>query len=168
MFGPASERDTRRCFGGVPWTARSGPLRKFQIFPGTPVRSAPNDAREKSFQVFADQPQRMIRCCCLAMRCGAADPINSRSSAATVSGRVMAFELPAPPYPKNALEPYTSARTLESHYGKHHRDLCHHVQRVDRELASGAPIARRDREGDLPRRFKPRCEAPHPRQSWTS
>jgi Fe-Mn family superoxide dismutase len=33
----------------------------------------------------------------------------------------MAFELPALPYPKEALEPYTSARTLEFHHGKHHQ-----------------------------------------------
>lgn len=32
----------------------------------------------------------------------------------------MAFELPALPYEKNALEPYISAETLEYHYGKHH------------------------------------------------
>jgi superoxide dismutase, Fe-Mn family len=33
----------------------------------------------------------------------------------------MAFELPALPYPKNALEPHISARTMEIHHGKHHR-----------------------------------------------
>lgn len=33
----------------------------------------------------------------------------------------MAFELPPLPYPKNALEPYTSAQTLEFHHGKHHQ-----------------------------------------------
>jgi len=33
----------------------------------------------------------------------------------------MAFELPPLPYPANALEPYTSARTLELHHGKHHQ-----------------------------------------------
>jgi superoxide dismutase, Fe-Mn family len=33
----------------------------------------------------------------------------------------MAFELPPLPYPTNALEPYTSARTLEFHHGKHHQ-----------------------------------------------
>lgn len=32
----------------------------------------------------------------------------------------MAFELPALPYPKNALEPHISAETLEYHHGKHH------------------------------------------------
>lgn len=29
--------------------------------------------------------------------------------------------LPDLPYPKNALEPYISARTLEFHHGKHHQ-----------------------------------------------
>ncbi|MCI0508951.1 Fe-Mn family superoxide dismutase [Chromohalobacter marismortui] len=33
----------------------------------------------------------------------------------------MAFELPALPYEKNALEPHISAETLAYHYGKHHR-----------------------------------------------
>ncbi|MBE9502991.1 MAG: superoxide dismutase [Proteobacteria bacterium] len=32
----------------------------------------------------------------------------------------MAITLPELPYPKNALEPYISERTLEFHYGKHH------------------------------------------------
>jgi Fe-Mn family superoxide dismutase len=32
----------------------------------------------------------------------------------------MAFELPALPYEKNALEPHISAETLEIHHGKHH------------------------------------------------
>jgi len=34
----------------------------------------------------------------------------------------MAFELPALPYAKNALEPHVSAKTLEFHHGKHHAD----------------------------------------------
>ncbi len=33
----------------------------------------------------------------------------------------MAIELPQLPYPKNALEPYISANTLDFHYGKHHQ-----------------------------------------------
>jgi len=32
----------------------------------------------------------------------------------------MAFELPALPYPKDALSPYISENTLDFHYGKHH------------------------------------------------
>ena len=32
----------------------------------------------------------------------------------------MAFELPALPYEKNALEPHISSETLDFHYGKHH------------------------------------------------
>src|SRR5580692_3921062 len=34
---------------------------------------------------------------------------------------IMAFDLPALPYPKNALEPHTSAQTLDFHHGKHHQ-----------------------------------------------
>src|SRR5579863_2305031 len=33
----------------------------------------------------------------------------------------MAFELPPLPYDKSALEPHTSAKTLEFHHGKHHQ-----------------------------------------------
>ena len=33
----------------------------------------------------------------------------------------MTFELPQLPYEMNALEPYISQKTLEFHYGKHHR-----------------------------------------------
>jgi superoxide dismutase, Fe-Mn family len=33
----------------------------------------------------------------------------------------MAFELPALPYPKDALTPHISEETLEYHYGKHHQ-----------------------------------------------
>jgi Fe-Mn family superoxide dismutase len=32
----------------------------------------------------------------------------------------MAYELPALPYPKEALEPYIDAATMEIHHGKHH------------------------------------------------
>ena len=32
----------------------------------------------------------------------------------------MAFELPALPYPRAALEPHVSARTMEFHHSKHH------------------------------------------------
>ncbi len=32
----------------------------------------------------------------------------------------MAFELPALPYPTNALEPHIDAKTMEIHHGKHH------------------------------------------------
>lgn len=33
----------------------------------------------------------------------------------------MAFELPALPYERNALEPHISKKTLDFHYGKHHQ-----------------------------------------------
>ena len=35
----------------------------------------------------------------------------------------MAFELPALPYARNALEPCISKETLDYHYGKHHNSL---------------------------------------------
>src|SRR5512135_35463 len=33
----------------------------------------------------------------------------------------MAFSLPPLPWPEDALEPYTSAKTISFHYGKHHK-----------------------------------------------
>ena len=48
----------------------------------------------------------------------------------------MAFELPALPYEKNALEPHISAETLEYHYGKHHKT---YVEKLN-GLVEGTPL----------------------------
>jgi superoxide dismutase, Fe-Mn family len=48
----------------------------------------------------------------------------------------MAFELPDLPYPKDALEPHVSARTLEFHHGKHHEK---YVSTAN-ELIKGTPL----------------------------
>lgn len=50
----------------------------------------------------------------------------------------MAFELPALPYEKNALEPHISAKTLEFHYGKHHNTYVTNLNNLtkDTSLAS--------------------------------
>ena len=50
----------------------------------------------------------------------------------------MAFELPPLPYPYDALEPYTSARTLEFHHGKHHQT---YVTTLNK-LVEGSPMER--------------------------
>ena len=42
----------------------------------------------------------------------------------------MAFELPALPYEKNALEPHISAETLEYHYGKHHQTYVNNLNNL--------------------------------------
>ncbi len=47
----------------------------------------------------------------------------------------MAFELPALPYALNALEPYISQRTMEFHYGKHHKAYVDNLNR----LIAGTP-----------------------------
>ncbi len=49
----------------------------------------------------------------------------------------MAFELPPLPYPKNALEPHTSAQTLDFHHGKHHKT---YVETLNK-LIEGTPLA---------------------------
>jgi Fe-Mn family superoxide dismutase len=54
----------------------------------------------------------------------------------------MAFELPPLPYAKNALEPYTSAQTLEFHHGKHHRA---YVDTLNK-LIEGSPLERQPLE----------------------
>src|SRR4051794_31907050 len=48
----------------------------------------------------------------------------------------MAFELPPLPYPKNALEPYTSAQTLDFHHGKHHQTYVTNLN----NLVKGTPM----------------------------
>lgn len=52
----------------------------------------------------------------------------------------MAFELPALPYEKNALEPHISAETLEYHYGKHHNT---YVVKLN-DLIKGTDFAEKD------------------------
>ncbi len=53
----------------------------------------------------------------------------------------MAFELPALPYAKDALEPHISANTLEFHHGKHHNTYVVNLNNLtqDTPLAS-APL----------------------------
>ena len=50
----------------------------------------------------------------------------------------MAFELPALPYDKSALEPHISAQTLEFHHGKHHNAYVVNLNNLtkDTDLAS--------------------------------
>ncbi|MAA64230.1 MAG: superoxide dismutase [Fe] [Alteromonadaceae bacterium] len=54
----------------------------------------------------------------------------------------MAFELPALPYEKNALEPHISQETLEYHYGKHHNT---YVTKLN-GLVEGKPEAEKSLE----------------------
>lgn len=54
----------------------------------------------------------------------------------------MAFELPALPYAKDALEPHISAETLEFHYGKHHAT---YVQKLN-GLIEGTNLATKSLE----------------------
>src|SRR5437879_7596735 len=44
----------------------------------------------------------------------------------------MAYELPPLPYPKDALEPFIDAQTMEIHHGKHHAA---YVTNVNKALA---------------------------------
>lgn len=47
------------------------------------------------------------------------------------------IQLPPPPFPKNALAPYISERTLEFHYGKHHQAYVTNLN----ALIEGTPLA---------------------------
>jgi superoxide dismutase, Fe-Mn family len=47
----------------------------------------------------------------------------------------MVFTLPALPWPENALEPHTSARTINFHYGKHHKAYVDNLNK----LIAGTP-----------------------------
>ena len=44
----------------------------------------------------------------------------------------MSFELPALPYPQDALAPHISSETLEYHYGKHHQG---YVKKLNKQVA---------------------------------
>src|SRR5437764_819354 len=63
---------------------------------------------------------------------------------------VMAFELPPLPFPKNALEPYTSAKTLEFHHGKHHQTYVNTLN----ELIEGTPLERQSLEEIIKATYK--------------
>ncbi|EFJ53026.1 superoxide dismutase [Fe] [Volvox carteri f. nagariensis] len=60
-------------------------------------------------------------------------PVSGRRALVTM-GKV---ELKAPPYPLDALEPHMSKRTLELHWGKHHRA---HVDNLNKQI-EGTPLA---------------------------
>src|ERR1044072_6138471 len=49
----------------------------------------------------------------------------------------MAYELPALPYPKNALEPHIDAQTMEIHHDKHHAA---YVTNVNKAIAGKADL----------------------------
>jgi superoxide dismutase, Fe-Mn family len=55
---------------------------------------------------------------------------------------IMAFDLPALPYAKNALEPHTSAQTLDFHHGKHHQAYVTNLN----NLIKDTPLAGRSLE----------------------
>ncbi|HRI15181.1 MAG TPA: superoxide dismutase [Verrucomicrobiota bacterium] len=60
----------------------------------------------------------------------------------------MAFELPALPYPKDALEPHIDALTMEIHHGRHHKA---YVDNLNKAIA-GSPLESKSLEaliGDL-------------------
>ena len=52
----------------------------------------------------------------------------------------MAYELPAIPYPKDALEPYIDALTMEIHHGKHHAA---YVTNLNKALAGQAGLEKK-------------------------
>lgn len=52
----------------------------------------------------------------------------------------MAYELPALPYPHDALEPHIDARTMEIHHGKHHQA---YVDNLNKAVA-GTPMEGKD------------------------
>jgi Fe-Mn family superoxide dismutase len=55
----------------------------------------------------------------------------------------MAYELPALPYPKEALEPYIDALTMEIHHGKHHGA---YVANLNKALAGKADLEKKTLE----------------------
>jgi len=77
----------------------------------------------------------------------------------------MAFELPPLPYPKNALEPHISARTMELHHGKHHKA---YVDALN-GLLTGTPLAAKSLEEIMRATAKDPAKAPifnNAAQAW--
>ncbi|CAA7411103.1 unnamed protein product [Spirodela intermedia] len=56
----------------------------------------------------------------------------SRATSSSSSRVTAQLELKAPPYPLDALEPYMSQKTLEFHWGKHHRG---YVDNLNKQIA---------------------------------
>ena len=54
----------------------------------------------------------------------------------------MAFELPPLPYPKNALEPHISERTMDFHHGRHHQAYVTNLN----NLVKGSPLEQQSLE----------------------
>src|SRR5881628_3010657 len=48
------------------------------------------------------------------------DCLSGQKTRTTKWNKLMAYELPPLPYPKDALEPFIDAQTMEIHHGKHH------------------------------------------------
>ncbi len=65
----------------------------------------------------------------------------AQGSAAAGGTAAPRFELPPLPFPENALEPHTSARTLSFHHGKHHAA---YVANLNKALQSGDAARRYD------------------------
>jgi Fe-Mn family superoxide dismutase len=55
----------------------------------------------------------------------------------------MAYELPALPYPKEALEPHIDAQTMEIHHGKHHAT---YVTNLNKAIAGKADLEKKSIE----------------------
>src|SRR5207237_7950833 len=55
----------------------------------------------------------------------------------------MAFELPPLPYPKDALEPFIDAQTMEIHHGKHHAA---YVANVNKAIAGKPELEKKSVE----------------------
>ena len=56
----------------------------------------------------------------------------------------MAYELPALPYPKEALEPHIDTQTMEIHHGKHHNA---YVTNLNKAIAGNAALESKSIEG---------------------
>jgi superoxide dismutase, Fe-Mn family len=62
----------------------------------------------------------------------------------------MAFELPPLPYPKNALEPHISERTMDFHHGRHHQAYVTNLN----NLIQGQPFERQSLEDIIKGTYK--------------
>jgi len=68
------------------------------------------------------------------------DCLSGQKTTTTNWNKIMAYELPPLPYPKDALEPFIDAQTMEIHHGKHHAA---YVTNVNKAIAGKADLEKK-------------------------
>src|ERR1043166_2900496 len=71
------------------------------------------------------------------------DCLSGQKTTTTNWNKIMAYELPPLPYPKDALEPFIDAQTMEIHHGKHNAA---YVANVNKAIAGKPELEKKSVE----------------------